>query len=144
VNATLPGPGGIGVIPDPEVPPDAHDRGMTIKPVSTQVPVGPVLVAGIGAQLADDALYFLLPPTAALSPLGGVVAILLTALAARLVTRDRVGSGVARTGLAVGALSAGVGLLLGGLGLIAVLLAGITVVAGVAGAVAGRNPTAGG
>ncbi len=117
---------------------------MTIKPVSTQVPVGPVLVAGIGAQLADDVLYVLLPPTAALSPLSGVVAILLTALAARLVTRNRVGSGVARTGLAVGALSAGVGLLLGGLGLIAVLLAGITVVAGVAGAVAGRHLTAGG
>jgi|tagenome__1003787_1003787.scaffolds.fasta_scaffold20131114_2 hypothetical protein len=116
---------------------------MTIKPVSTQVPVGPVLVAGIGAQLADDALYFLLPPTVALSPLSGVVAILLTALAARLVTRNRVGSGVARTGLAVGALSAGVGLLLGGLGLVAVLLAGITVVAGVAGAVAGRHLTDG-
>ena len=139
-----PGPGRLGVIPDPEVAPDADDRSMTIKPVSTQVPVGPVLVAGIGAQLADDALYFLLPPTAALSPLSGVVAILLTALAARLVTRNRVGSGVARTGLAVGALSAGVGLLLGGLGLIAVLLAGITVVAGVAGAVAGRHLTAGG
>jgi hypothetical protein len=116
---------------------------MTIRPVSTQVPVGPVLVAGIGAQLADDALYFLLPPTAALSPLSGVIAVLLTALAARLVTRNRVGSGVARTGLAVGALSAGVGLLLGGLGLVAVLLAGITVVAGVAGAVAGRHLTDG-
>jgi hypothetical protein len=116
---------------------------MTIEPVSTRVPVGPVLVAGIGAQLADDALYFLLPPTAALSPLSGVLAVLLTAVAARLVTRNRIGSGVARTGLAVGALSAGVGLLLGGLGLVMVLLAGITVVAGVAGAVVGRNVTGG-
>jgi hypothetical protein len=129
------------VIPDPGAPPDVDDRGMTIEPVSTRVPVGPVLVAGIGAQLADDALYFLLPPTAALSPLSGVLAVLLTAVAARLVTRNRIGSGVARTGLAVGALSAGVGLLLGGLGLVMVLLAGITVVAGVAGAVVGRNVT---
>ena len=46
---------------------------------------------------------------------------------------------MARTGLAVGALSAGIGLLLGGLGVLAVLLAGITVVAGVAGAVVGRG-----
>jgi len=131
------------VIPDPGARPDVDDRGMTIKPVSTQVPVGPVLLAGVGAQLADDALYFLLPPTAALSPLSGIVALLLTAVAARLVTRNRVGAGIARTGLAVGALSAGVGLLLGGLGLVAVLLAGITVVAGVAGAVVGRGVTSG-
>jgi hypothetical protein len=132
---------GVGAIPDPEAAPDAEDRGMTIKPVSTRVPVGPVLLAGVGAQLADDALYLLLPPIAVLSPLSGVIALLLTAVAARLVTRDRVGAGVARTGLAVGALSAGIGLLLGGLGLVAVLLAGITVVAGVAGAVVGRGLT---
>ena len=73
------------------------------------MPVGPVLLAGVGAQLADDALYFLLPPTAVLSPLSGVLAVLLTAVAARLVTRNRVGPAVARTGLAVGALSAGSG-----------------------------------
>ena len=114
---------------------------MSIRPSTTQVPVGPVLLAGVGAQLADDALYFLLPPTAALSPLSGVLAVLLTAVAARLVTRNRVGPAVARTGLAVGALSAGVGLLLTGLGVVAVLLAGITVLAGVAGAVAGRGLT---
>jgi hypothetical protein len=116
---------------------------MTIKPASTQMPVGPVLLAGVGAQLADDALYFLLPPTAVLSPLSGVLAILLTAVAARVVTRNRVGPAVARTGLAVGALSAGVGLLLSGLGLVAVLLAGLTVVAGVAGAVVGRGVAGG-
>ncbi len=112
---------------------------MTIRPVPTRVPVGPVLLAGVGAQLADDALYVLLPPTAALSPVSGLLAVLLTAAAARLVTRGRIGAGVARTGLAVGALSAGIGLLLGGLGVLAVLLAGITVVAGVAGAVVGRG-----
>jgi hypothetical protein len=133
--------GRVGVFPDPGSGRGADHRAMTIRPVQRQVPVGPVLVAGVAAQLADDALYFLLPPTAALSPLSGVVAILLTAVAARLVTRDRVGSGIARTGLAVGALSAGIGLLLSGLGLVAVLLAGITVVAGVAGAVAGRGVT---
>jgi hypothetical protein len=39
--------------------------------------------------------------------------------------------------------SAGIGLLIGGLGIIAILLAAITVVAGVAGAVAGRHITDG-
>jgi hypothetical protein len=48
------------------------------------------------------------------------------------------GSAVARTGLAVGAVSAGLSLLIGGFGLLTILLAGITVVAGVAGAVAKR------
>jgi hypothetical protein len=112
---------------------------MTIRPVTDQVPVSAVLLAGLGAQLADDVLYFLLPPTAVLAPMSGVLAILLTAVAARLVTRGRFGPIVARTGLAVGALSAGIGLLLSGIGVVAVLLAGITVVAGVAGAVAGRG-----
>lgn len=114
---------------------------MTTRPTTAQVPVVPVLLAGVGAQLADDALYFLLPPTAVLAPVGGVLAVLLTAVAARLVTRDRTGSGVARTGLAVGAFSAGLGLLFSGIGVLAVLLAGLTVVAGVAGAVAGRGLT---
>jgi hypothetical protein len=129
------------VIPDPARGRAFDDRGMTISPVTTAVPVGAVLLAGVGAQLADDAMYFLLPPTVVLAPLSGVLAILFTAVAARLVTRHRSGSTVARTGLAIGALSAGVGLLLGGLGVLAVLLAGITVVAGVAGAVAGRGLT---
>jgi hypothetical protein len=105
---------------------------------STSVPVGAVLVAAIGAQLADDATFFLLPPLAVLGPLSGLVAILLTAGAARYVTRGRTGAVVARTGLAVGVTSAVVGLLVGGLGLVAILLAGITVVAGVGGVVAGR------
>jgi hypothetical protein len=116
---------------------------MTIVPASTRVPVGAALLAGLGAQLVDDVAYFVLPPTALLAPLSGVLAILLTAGAARFVTRDRTGAGVARTGLAVGAVSAGVGLLLSGLGFLAVVLAGLTVLAGVAGAVAGRGVPAG-
>ena len=105
---------------------------------STAVPVGAVLVSAIGAQLADNAVFFLLPPLGVLAPLSGLVAILLTVGAARFVTRGRSGAAVARTGLAVGLTSAAIGLLVGGLGLVAILLAGITVVAGVAGAVAGR------
>ena len=108
-------------------------------PATSRVSAVPVLIAGFGAQLVDDAAYLVLPPTAALAPLSGLLAILLTAAAARYLTRDRTGAAVARTGLAVGAASAVVGLLIGGLGLVAILLAGITVVAGVAGAVAGRG-----
>lgn len=108
-------------------------------PATSQVSVGAVLIAGLGAQLADDAAYLLLPPTALLGPLSGIVAILLTAGAARLVTRNATGATIARTGLAVGAVSAGVGLLIGGLGFVMILLAGLTVVAGVAGAVVGRG-----
>jgi hypothetical protein len=113
---------------------------MTIVPATSRVPAGAVLLAGLGAQLVDDAAYFVLPPTAALAPLSGLLAILLTAAAARYVTRDRTGAAVARTGLAVGLTSAVIGLLVGGLGLVAILLAGVTVLAGVAGAVAGRGP----
>jgi hypothetical protein len=117
--------------------------GMTTLPATSRVPVGAALLAGLGAQLVDDVAYFVLPPTALMAPLSGLLAILLTAAAARYVTRDRTGAAVARTGLAVGAVSAGVGLLVSGLGVIAVLLAGLTVLAGVAGAVAGRGLTAG-
>ena len=117
--------------------------GMTIVPATSRVPVAPVLIAGLGAQFVDDVAYFVLPPTALLAPLSGLLAILLTAAAARYVSRDRTGAGVARTGLAVGAASAAVGLLVSGLGLVAVLLAGLTVLAGVAGAVAGRGLTTG-
>jgi len=106
---------------------------------STAVPVGAVLISAIGAQLADDAVTFLLPPLAVLGPFSGLIAILLTAGAARFVTRGRRGAVVARTGLAVGVTSAVLGLLVGGLGLVAILLAGITVVAGVAGATSGRG-----
>jgi hypothetical protein len=116
---------------------------MTTSPATSRVPVGAVLIAGLGAQFVDDVAYFVLPPTALMAPLSGLLAVLLTAAAARFVTRDRTGAGVARTGLAVGAVSAGVGLLVSGLGFLTVLLAGLTVLAGVAGAVAGRGLTAG-
>jgi hypothetical protein len=128
------------VIPDPGRCGEADDRDMTLTPATTRVPVGAALIAGTGAQLLDGVTYVLLPPAA---PLSGLIAILLTAGAARIVTRARTGSAVARTGLAVGAVSAGIGLLIGGLGIIAILLAAITVVAGVAGAVAGRHITDG-
>jgi hypothetical protein len=106
---------------------------------TTSVPVGAVLLAGLGAQLVDDAVFLVLPPVAVLAPLSGLIAIVLTAVGARIVSRDRTGAAVARTGLAVGVASAGIGLLVGGLGLVTILLAGITVVAGVAAAVARRG-----
>ncbi|MCW0212793.1 MAG: hypothetical protein OJJ54_05505 [Pseudonocardia sp.] len=104
-------------------------------PVRTGVPVVPVLVAGAAAQLTDDVLFAFLPDVPVLPAL---IALALTAGAARFVTREMHGSAVARTGLAVGAVSAGLGLLIGGFGLLTILLAGLTVVAGVAGAVAKR------
>jgi hypothetical protein len=116
---------------------------MTTLPATSRVPVGAALLAGVGAQFVDDVVFFVIPPTALLAPLSGLLAVLLTAAAARYVTRDRTGAGVARTGLAVGAVSAGVGLLVSGLGVLTVLLAGLTVLAGVAGAVAGRGLTEG-
>lgn len=112
---------------------------MSIQPTTSQVPVGTVLLAGLGAQLLDDAVFLLFPPSALLAPLAGALAILLTAGAARAVTRGRAGPAMAHTGLAVGVASAGVGLLVGGLGLVALVLAGLTVVAGLAGAMAGRR-----
>lgn len=114
---------------------------MTIQPATSQVPVAPVLVAGIGAQLVDD-LAFLVLPIGFLGPLAGIFAILLTAAGARYVTRGATGAAIARTGLAVGVTSALVGLLVGGFGLITIVLAGLTVLAGVVGAVAGRGVTA--
>jgi hypothetical protein len=114
---------------------------MTTVQTLSRVPVGAVLIAGVGAQLVDDAAFILLPPLALLAPLSGLLAILLTAGAARYVTRGRTGAVVARTGLAVGVTSAAVGLLVGGFGLVAILLAVVTVVVGVAAAVIGR-PTA--
>jgi len=117
--------------------------GMSIQPAMSQVPAGPVLLTAVGAQLVDNAVIFLIPPTAfVLGPLAGLLAIALTAGAARAITAGRTGPVVARTGLVVGLASAGVGLVVGGLGLVALLLAGITVLAGVAGAVAGRELTA--
>jgi hypothetical protein len=104
---------------------------MSIVPTSSKVPVVPVAAGAVVAQLGAAAIGLLLPFPA-------LLAIVLTAGAARVATRGRVGPVVARTGLAVGAASAVLGLVLGGLGLVAIILAGITVVAGVAGAVVGR------
>lgn len=117
---------------------------MTTAPVtSSTVPTGPVLVAAVGSQLLDNALFFLVPPAAVLTPFAGLFAILLTAGAARAVTSGRSGAVLARTGLVVGIASAAVGLIVGGgLGIVALLLAGVTVVAGVAGAVIGRRVSA--
>jgi hypothetical protein len=104
---------------------------MSIVPTSSKVPVVPVAAGAVVAQLGAASIGLLLPFPA-------LLAIVLTAGAARVATRGRVGPVVARTGLAVGAASAVLGLVLGGLGLVAIILAGITVVAGVAGAVVGR------
>lgn len=105
------------------------------------MPATAVLLAGLGAQLVDDVAFVVIPPVALLAPLSGLLAILLTAVGARIVTRGATGAVVARTGLALGAVSATIGLLVGGLGLVTILLAGLTVVAGVAGAVAGKGLT---
>lgn len=117
---------------------------MTIQPTqptSSQVPVTPVLVAGIGAQLVDDLAFILLPPLGLLGPFAAVLALAATAAGARYVTRRATGPAIARTGLAVGLTSAAVGLLISGLGLVPILIAGLTVVAGVTGAVIGRGVT---
>ncbi|NMH99847.1 hypothetical protein [Pseudonocardia acidicola] len=111
---------------------------MTSLPDTTRIPVVPVLLAGVGAQLADDVLFMVLPSGGLLAPLPAALVLLLTAGAARLVTRKLTGVTVARTGLAVGAVSAGFGLLVGGFGLLGMLLATLTLIAGVAGAVIGR------
>ena len=105
---------------------------------SQKLPVGAVLLAAVGAQFVDDVTFAVLPPLALLAPLGWLIAIALTAGAARWVTRGRHGVVVARTGLAVGGASALIGLLADGVGLAGLVLAVLTVVAGVAGAVVGR------
>jgi hypothetical protein len=111
---------------------------MSIVPTTSKVPVVPVVAGAIVAQFADDVVHALLP-LPFLGALAGLIAIVLTAGAARVATRNRTGAVVARTGLALGVTSALLGLLVGGLGIVAILLAGITVVAGVAGAVAFRG-----
>ena len=131
--------GRVGDIPDPRRSARAQDRAMTSSLSTSKIPAGAVLLAGVGAQLVNDVAYALLPPVALLAPLSGLIAILLTAGAARYVTRGMTGAALARTGLAVGAVSAGVGLVVGGLGFVAFLIAVLTAVAGVAGAVAGRR-----
>lgn len=114
---------------------------MSIVPATSKVPVVPVVAGALVAQFADDAVRLLLP-LPLLGALAGLIAITLTAGAGRVASRNRTGAVAARTGLAVGVTSAAIGLLVGGLGLVAILLAGITVVAGVAGAVAGRGDRA--
>ncbi|MDN5859964.1 MAG: hypothetical protein L0H84_15220 [Pseudonocardia sp.] len=121
---------------------------MTIQPApphlpAARVPAAAALVAGIGTQLVDDLAFLVLPPLGLLGPLAGIFAILLTAAGARYVTRNASGASIARTGLAVGVVSAAVGVLIGGFGLVAIVLAGLTVLAGVVGAVVGRGVTAG-
>jgi hypothetical protein len=108
---------------------------MSIVPATSKVPVVPVIAGAVVAQFADDAVRLVLPFPGLLS---GLLAIALTAGAARVISRGKAAPVIARTGLAVGATSAVLGLLVGGLGLVAIILAGITVVAGVAGAVLGR------
>lgn len=112
---------------------------MTTLQAVTRNPVVPALLAGAGAQIVDDVAYVVFPPFALLAPVSAVLAIALTAGAARLVTRRLDGVAVARIGLVVGGASAAVGLLVAGWGLLALVLATLTVVAGVAGAVAGRT-----
>lgn len=111
---------------------------MSIVPTSSRVPVVPVVAGALVAQFTDDVVRLLLP-LPFLGALSGLLAIVLTAVAARTLGRGRPGPVAARTGLAVGVASALIGLLVGGLGLVAILLAGITVVAGVAGATARRS-----
>jgi hypothetical protein len=104
-------------------------------PVTSRVPVLPVVAAGVAGQLADDLLFVFVPsfPGAA-----AILSVLLTGVAAKLLTARLQGSAVARAGLAVGAVSAAVGLLLSGLGLVTIIVAGLTVLAGVGGAIVGR------
>lgn len=106
-------------------------------PVATRVPVVPVIATALVAQFADDAVRLALP-LPFLGPLGLLTAVLLTAGGARLLTRGRTGPVVARTGLAVGLTSAAIAVIVGGFGILAIVLAGVTVAAGLAGAIAGR------
>ena len=108
---------------------------------ATKVPVGAVLLAGIGAQFVDDVAFAALPPLALAAPFTGILAVVLTALAARYVSRDRTGAAIARTGLAVGVTSATIGMIVGGLGFWVFVFAVLSMAAGVAGAVAGRRPS---
>jgi hypothetical protein len=113
---------------------------MTTLQATSRFPVAPVVLAGVGAQFVDDALYAVFPPAAVLAPLSALLAVVLTAAAARLVTRRLGRPAAPRAGLVVGAVSAGAGLAVSGLGLVTLVIAALTLVAGVAGAVAGRQP----
>ena len=77
---------------------------MSIVPAKSKVPVVPVAAGAVVAQFADDVVHLLLP-LPLLGTLSGLIAILLTAGAARVITRGRTAPAVARTGLAVGATS---------------------------------------
>ena len=111
----------------------------TLQNATTRVPVVPVVAAAVASQFVDDLAYFVFPPAAIIAPISAFLAVLLTGVGARLVTRKLSGPSVARTGLAVGAVSAGIGLLVGGFGWLGMILATLTLVAGVAGAVVGRK-----
>jgi len=106
--------------------------------LDTRIPVAGVIVGAVAAQFADDAVGWVLP-LPFLGVIGAVTAVLLTAVAGRLLTRRRSGPAAARTGLAVGLLSAAIGVIVGGFGILAIVLGGVTVAAGVAGAVARRD-----
>lgn len=117
------------------------DAMTTLQNATTRVPVVPVVVAAVASQFVDDLVYLVFPPASLIAPASAFIAVLLTALGARIVTRKLSGVSVARAGLAVGALSAGIGLLVSGVGWLAMVLATLTLIAGVAGAVVGRkNP----
>lgn len=102
-----------------------------------------IVLVGVAAQFADNAAVALIPGAGLVpDPVYLVVAILLTALGGRLLSRGMAGSDAARVGLAVGAVSGGLGLLFGSWGVLGLVIAGLTVLAGVAGAVA-RRPAPG-
>lgn len=117
----------------------AQHEHMSAIPVKTAIPILPTVLAGVGAQLVDDLVYIVFPPAAVVAPLSGLLAVLLTAVGARIVTHNLEGPAIAWTGLAAGAISAGFGLVITGLGWLMVVIAGLTVAAGVAGATLGRN-----
>lgn len=110
----------------------------TLQESSTRVPVVPVVLAAVASQFVDDLAYVVLPPAAIIAPVSGIIAIVLTAIGARIVTRNLTGPAIARTGLAVGAVSAGIGMLVAGFGWVAMVVATLTLIAGVAGAVVKR------
>lgn len=110
---------------------------MTTPGSAARIPVVPVVAGALVAQFADDAVRLVLP-LPFLGPLGLLTAVLLTAGAARVITRGKNGPSVARTGLAVGLTSAVIAVIVGGFGLLAILVGGVTVAAGLAGAVARR------
>jgi hypothetical protein len=60
---------------------------MSIVPTTSKVPVVPVVAGAVVAQFADDVVHALLP-LPLLGPLSGLIAIVLTAGAARVATHS--------------------------------------------------------